>query len=537
MKSKVWLYLRMILQFYLSIVPICLSAQSFSERFNSDKVHTQLALQVHSGTFTLKYQIDKKSLTDFTEDDKLFALKNNANLKFYFFNPSKYVIELKDQDKPDPFFTSAETFLRKIEPFFKDLGLGTSVSQTTPSLPIPAAAEAQVTPIDIRDIVRTTELVNWILWQNSTEAQNCSVNWGKSLNPNIRSMEEYFYYQFPLTVKGVSTPVTKTFKEHIIQILTTLQNSGDFKNFMVDYESAKNHLAALKTKQADILVVAKKTLQSDLTLVMPTFGTATGAPPGSADFCNAFKVITETTLKNYITFATETAEKRQDAISSLQSFFDYLKNFIDTNSDFDEHNVLTNVTFEKPMALKKGKITTFEINLKQVDIGSASDVELLKIGTKKLEKKFDLVRSSSALFEAGAGIMYSDFEFLEYETTTANNTTVVAEVKRVRPTFVPMVWGNLILDTWKFPIYPMLQIGAGATSGQPVFAFGGGFRFDVIDNFPFAVSGGVAPYWTKALQNLKVGDEVSGTAEIVADTKYKLHSPKFYFGIQFQINN
>jgi hypothetical protein len=94
---------------------------------------------------------------------------------------------------------------------------------------------------------------------------------------------------------------------------------------------------------------------------------------------------------------------------------------------------------------------------------------------------------------------------------------------------------NITLNSPNSMLLPFLQLGAGVNAKVvPVVLVGAGIRSNINGAGRFAISGGIAMSWIQQLDQLKVGDRVTGTSELEADLKYMFSgAPKPYIGIQY----
>ena len=139
--------------------------------------------------------------------------------------------------------------------------------------------------------------------------------------------------------------------------------------------------------------------------------------------------------------------------------------------------------------------------------------------------------------EVAGGVAYSDISFQTFSTDTNSDgqlvVTEAGEEEFRKITFNAMINWNLFITN--SPVNPLLQIGTGMNGGFPTFFVGGGFRFSSPPLKRMAVSFGAASTWRKELNELKVGDVISGAADLENDLENVFNwPPKPY--IAFQIN-
>jgi len=138
--------------------------------------------------------------------------------------------------------------------------------------------------------------------------------------------------------------------------------------------------------------------------------------------------------------------------------------------------------------------------------------------------------------EASAGVAYTDLSFPKYGTSNNGNGDLVVasagEEKFKKLNLTAMINWNYYIEN--SDVNPFIQAGVGANADYPVLLLGIGFRLNSgLKRLAFSVGG--ASSWIKKLNKLKIGDKVSGTADIEKDYIYDFKKPKIYFGIQYNL--
>ena len=131
-----------------------------------------------------------------------------------------------------------------------------------------------------------------------------------------------------------------------------------------------------------------------------------------------------------------------------------------------------------------------------------------------------------------SGVLYTDLTFKQYGTdTNANGNTIITESKdKVSNLSIAAYLNMYVENKWNLPIY--LQLGFGTSTERPLFFLGGGFTLSDKLN----ISAGGIFTWFPKLNDLVVGQEVTGTSAIQEDITYDfVTKPKFYIGINFDI--
>jgi hypothetical protein len=191
-----------------------------------------------------------------------------------------------------------------------------------------------------------------------------------------------------------------------------------------------------------------------------------------------------------------------------------------------------------PIVLSDEKFTIMELS-KLTSGYSLSNGEIVVRPLKVDCKKHICFRPFQRFVrEVIAGVAYTGLRFPKYGTATDS-----AGVQRVasageddikRLNFNVMV--NYVYYSANTNLRPLLQVGIGASVTQPVLLCGGGFRFSLPKGNAITITGGIAFAWIQTLDKLKIGDQVSGTAQIQSDLKYEFNSkPQPYLGIQLKL--
>lgn len=167
-----------------------------------------------------------------------------------------------------------------------------------------------------------------------------------------------------------------------------------------------------------------------------------------------------------------------------------------------------------------------------------SDSSTVVSVTKKklLAKTILLKRFSWFIPEFSVGIAYTSFDYNTYGTTSdSTGQQYVGEpTKNQLRNLKAMAMANFVLYIPQSPIRPLYQIAIGINADMPTLLTGFGLRTSFSQKAQFTISGGIAMTWLKELNNLKVGDEVSGTSDIEDDLKFQFSwPPKPYVGIQY----
>lgn len=134
--------------------------------------------------------------------------------------------------------------------------------------------------------------------------------------------------------------------------------------------------------------------------------------------------------------------------------------------------------------------------------------------------------------EVGVAALYTGIRYPQYGTGTVNGQTVVKAADNLGNTV-----GGAVMLNWicrcggASAVYPGFQIGIGTAQQAPSLLAGISFRF--VSPQPISLMGGGILTWAKQLDTLKLGDPVSGTAQLQSDLKLKTLPVSWYVGIQY----
>jgi hypothetical protein len=192
------------------------------------------------------------------------------------------------------------------------------------------------------------------------------------------------------------------------------------------------------------------------------------------------------------------------------------------------------------VAVNRGEISVYTVTIKESGYVLSDKGDISEASTKEKAKRVIRFRSFDRFIpEASAGTAFTDLTFLKYgtqtDTTTGAETVAAAGEERFKKlNFTAMINLNYFIPN--SPLHPFLQLGIGANTDYPTFFTGAGFRMNFKPLRRFAFAFGVASTWIKTLDKLKIGDTVSGTAELEKDIKHEFKwPPKPYLGIQVNL--
>jgi len=130
------------------------------------------------------------------------------------------------------------------------------------------------------------------------------------------------------------------------------------------------------------------------------------------------------------------------------------------------------------------------------------------------------------------GVLYTNVTFDTYGTETNDaDDMLLTQGKSEENKFTIAAHLNLYINNgWNNPLF--LQFGVGPSKEKPLIFGGLGMQLGA----KFSLSAGAVFTWAPTLDELSVGDVVTGTTQINDDIIYKFtSSPKFYLGLSFDL--
>lgn len=233
---------------------------------------------------------------------------------------------------------------------------------------------------------------------------------------------------------------------------------------------------------------------------------------------------------------TNVYNEQKKRLTNLDAVVNIVSEAIAKYSKGGGENGLSWATPLAEVSTKKVKLATHTLKVFESGYVLSTDSEIIASETKELasiESKY--LRFQRFVPEVSTGTAYTFIKYYTYGTSTdASGQQIVAksgeqEVKNLNVTTML----NFTYYIENSNVNPFWQIGAGVNSEIPTILTGFGLR-GVLGTNRISISGGIAMTWVKELQNLKVGDPISGSVELENDLKYSfIWPPKPYIGIQY----
>ncbi|EJL64930.1 hypothetical protein [Flavobacterium sp. CF136] len=186
---------------------------------------------------------------------------------------------------------------------------------------------------------------------------------------------------------------------------------------------------------------------------------------------------------------------------------------------------------------KEGKISIYTITIKESGYKLSDDKEIVATESKELAKRSIRVRQFQRFVpEVSVGTAFTFLKYNSYGTTSdASGQQYVGTP--TENTIKNLNIATMINFNYYIPnssLHPLYQLGLGINSEMPTLLTGFGLRSNINGVKRLAIAGGIAMTWVKELDELKVGDKITGTDDIDKDYKFS-SAPKFspYVALQY----
>lgn len=324
-------------------------------------------------------------------------------------------------------------------------------------------------------------------------------------------------------LKALQKSLKEDKKEEITLLFTELKNLSfyDQQNTLQEIERIDKSLVPLK-KHFDEILKCITTLTSDIEKY--------GCSKTSA-------FITKGLFNLILKDLKATAFEQQKRLDNLSKAFKMVTDIADLAKIGGGVDGLRWCIKLEDVVLSSDKISLLKLIVKENGIKLSNKNEFENVEPKEISKTEITLRKFQLFVpEISVGTAFTFFKYKTYGTTTdANGQQYIAEPKEnslKNINITTMVNWNLFIQ--KSEIHPLIQIGAGINEGLPTFLAGAGLRFGSASKNKIRLTGGIAMTWTKELNKLKVGDKITGTADIENDLVYQFSwPPKPYIGLQY----
>jgi hypothetical protein len=536
MKNKIHLVaLILLLVIEALVAPHACQAQT-EEIIQAKTVHRKLTIGFDPASFKeVRYVIDDQFAFS---DAKILpnggtiavAADDQLNILGIFANPLVYKMSFSQSSKEDPSVKATSDFLNLFGQVFSQIG-AISSTKDNPASTVPIKTENTTSKADARvnflptanqDVlvnkpsVRSPEVLNLILWLYSagaTKTNSGVQERAKNIIGTLTRAEDNLY-SFPdatrQLVKSLTVPVTH---EEVKNALVKIKE--DYKNLKLQNDKAE--------KLSDSLIhIGSDGLYSRAVL----------KDESTAELVRPLEAFVRSTVTTYANTFAEKVKTRNALLVSIEAL---IKSLDSSFSNKGYKNEDERFTMQSTIDSEKGMIKQVDVVISKIDIQFIDNTVV--INENKVYASTIRVRPYSLLvLEASAGVLFTNLSYPDFGTgIDSNGKTIVADAGAQRVNVVPSAMLNIFLMRGRSDALPIFQLGIGTGhDSRPTIFTGVGLRFFTPNKLTFSI-GTIFPFY-QTLGALKMGQEVTGTAQVKSDLKYELSAPKLALGIQYIIN-
>ncbi len=488
-------------------------------------------------TLLFDYWLDaeaKHSLAADLENGSTFVTNDRRGLvvMLEFLNPLRHTWTTAVQTRDDPTYTSAGKFLEAITTFASaGTGIG-GVAASTPSALVQAMSGLQHAQssdgrtgaqVDFQT-VRSPALVPYIVWLQTEEVATCT----KADQATFQAFSKALIAADEALFTAAGSPDGSASARPANDFALLLKETGEvlykpttMSEMQAAWNSALTNASTLEGENRK----ARNALDA---INAPTAAFArsisTQSLPANPYFCKSFATFSHATVVNFAQEAASILAGREKAVTALNALNEQLKGTLSrTEGDY---------FFVSRVAAPDGKISDVSLAVKRRDRAATPQDPFASVERKTSTATFRVRPEQSVALEFALGVVaLGNIEYAKFGTATVGGQTVVGPAGADRQYSTPVALLNLVGMFRRAPISPMLQFGVGSGKNYPMLLAGVGVRFTRFAE-EFSLTGGFAFPFVRRLQELKVGDPVSGTADLEKDLKIGLGRRGFYLGIQ-----
>lgn len=444
--------------------------------------HIFLKYKIKENEMKFDIQEDEKDAWELLSDTIEFMIKDNTvGIHLRPLNPLNYSYKSEKTIAVDPVSEAAELALGSIISEFGNI-LSSAISEGN---------NVDSSEREYEDVQRNT-IIECDDFKNINESLN-------NINKNLKNKEKE-------KINSIFSDLKKMSFERLDKTEKQIKNAKDKTNDIINY-------------YAEIDTLVKKAKDDIDNFYCPNIISGDNF---------TVKYILKLILKD-LTLVLEEQKKRlanlNTAINIVNEAFDKAKN--GSKKWF---------TPLDPITVQRGKISNFTITIYESGLKLRND-SIITIEPKKvIQNTVQLRKFQRFIPEVSVGTAFTFLEYNTYGTVTdsTGQQYVSSPIKKELSNLKITTMVNFNYYITNSYIHPFVQIGLGINSEVPTFLTGLGIRTNSIGINKLTVSGGIAMTWLKELNELSVGDKISGTAEIEKDFKYD-STPKFtpYIGLQY----
>jgi hypothetical protein len=438
-----------------------------------------------------------------------------------FLNPVRYSWSTSVQTTDDPTYASAGKFLDALTAFAATgTGIGAAVNASAAAKPAAPGMGMFIatTASDVQIDVRSPVLLPYVVWLHTADVRKCSAN-APAFTAFLSALvtADSALYAAPDDEVGATSRPANIFSASVKRTGALLRDPTTMAAMRAALDSSRRWESRLSELNAN----ARKTLDG---IARPAATYREGLAASENDFCQRFAPFTLATVGNFITEGMQRLTERERLVKTLTDLNTRL-DLLTSRSDSNYFRV-------EEISVADGKISDVVLTVRRREPVAGAPDPFTFEDRKASLATFRVRPEQRVSMEFGLGVVaLRTVEYPKFGTATVNGQTVVATAGADKQTTAPVALLNLVATMGRAPISPMLQFGVGSGESYPLLLFGGGMRFTRHAE-EFSISGGVAIPFVRTLNNLAVGDAVSGTAALNQDITRTLGRRGFYLGIQ-----
>jgi len=498
---------------------------------------------IHDGIYLIKtgndlqYAIDEPKAIKYKSlsSGPLYASAkcDRVNILMEYVNPIKmrYNISFSNQINPD--LKNLISFFDAAQPLFKELGQENNIKASIKVEDVFKTASGSVS-----NRVLTNENLNVDFFSEELLQLGLLVvynpdcyyeNYNKAATGSeLNRIKLAFKNNLDiLSNSEVDLATYNKYIRHAVEILINADEASKAKQVYPEYRKARHALDSLRIAQTMRLEELDKFFEANDEIRTISTNNGTRIDSIRAGFV-------KNTRKYYQKGFKTRIESKFKEIDNLLTKVDELADEFNKGLDYFigcEKCEMGMKLAEIPIAQED--IKTVSIKIEIYDIKINDDMQLIITLKNDLQGVLNLKSHSNLSIDFATGPLYvSGFSFSKYSTqyTPTTGSLTVVKVKNETMNFAMGTMLNVIIKTDTYPIFPMWQLGFAIGKDTPVAFTGLGFK--TVNNISMSV--GVLTGWYKELNNLRVGSEIGGEAELIADYRYRnVKSLGGYFGVQY----
>lgn len=445
------------------------------------------------------------------------------NVIIGYLNPIEYSWSLSESASEEPTYASAKKFAEALN------GLLATVSPETAK-----SAESRLAAYNMMTAVRSkthvavpvlsnpelysSDLVEWLLW--SGEKSAC---FDVSNNDRKAALDAFLTAVTAAddNLFGTGAYATATVRGHAVSAISALKGATSVNDLSTQALSASRNKAGVIKTANDQARAAVGRIESTIDNVKFT----------NANGCSNFERYTKASMARFITTAKRILAEREQLHTDLEALNNGLAAQLvnaGTGSGDNYFRVGTVLVTNEQM-----KEVTLIIRRRILTLPDGKDA--IQIEDKgELTTTLRVRPHQPVVLEFAPGVVYTNLSYPRFGTATVDGRTVVAEGGRARQNVSLVAMLNIIPNVKVFDSkalsWLVAQVGLGTAEKYPMLLAGAGIR---LPSVKLALTAGAAWSWVQTLEDLRVGDEISGTADLERDLTYRFQSaPAFYLGIQ-----